>query len=407
MHVQRTPIACKPMVRRAHQEEASSSSSPSAHAEDEDDLRSDFLADFDEQAFLQQLDVFQASLQNTPTASIPGVVAPMAPAFAPDSAPSKRSENAQPLPQPPPSAPANTIPNPHTQNSDQFYSTAIQILTHILGSSKPQPWLDAGTPHPDDTASASAWEQQTDSMPMTSQAQTPMHQLINTLVERLGGHNTSSTRIKEQDLTQLLQALLAQQAQHAQHTQAPPPTAPQRVAHAPVVCPPLGPTHFADLAFPEEEEDDPDFLPVPTEQEDIPAPSATAWTRAMEEMVTTNAPAVSTPKTRRGRPKQYTSEEAAERKRGRNRAYMARQRTNKKQRLPYTPDTTPAAAAAPETHPVATAPLPTDRLVLEAENRFLRAEIERLREENAKLRGREEMRVYAAQLGIHDQGFRG
>ena len=47
------------------------------------------------------------------------------------------------------------------------------------------------------------------------------------------------------------------------------------------------------------------------------------------------------------------------------------------------------------------------RLVLEAENRFLRAELERLREENAKLRGREEMRAYAAQLGInHRQSFR-
>lgn len=108
-----------------------------------------------------------------------------------------------------------------------------------------------------------------------------------------------------------------------------------------------------------------------------------------------------TPKPRRGRPRRFTTEEAAERKRDRNRDYMARQRTTKKQRAPYTPESSATGASVDAPGDA------SDRLVLEAENRFLRAELERLREENAKLRGREEMRAYAAQLGInHRQSFR-
>ena len=155
--------------------------------------------------------------------------------------------------------------------------------------------------------------------------------------------------------------------------------------------------HFADLAFPDEEEDDPDFLPVSSERDGLTAaPSTTAWTRAMDEVMPTE-----TPKPRRGRPRRYTTEEAVERKRDRNRDYMARQRTTKKQRAPYTPESSATAASVDAPRDA------SDRLVLEAENRFLRAELERLREENAKLRGREEMRAYAAQLGInHRQSFR-
>lgn len=186
-----------------------------------------------------------------------------------------------------------------------------------------------------------------------------MHQLINVLVERLGG--SSDRRVKEQDLTHLLQTLLAQQ----QKPPAPQPMYPQPTS-----------AHFADLAFPDEEEDDPDFLPVPSEHDGLAtAPSTTAWTRAMDEVMSTE-----TPKPRRGRPRRFTT---------------------KKQRAPYTPESsaTGASTDAPGNA--------SDRLVLEAENRFLRAELERLREENAKLRGREEMRAYAAQLGInHRQSFR-
>ena len=184
-----------------------------------------------------------------------------------------------------------------------------------------------------------------------------MHQLINVLVERLGG--SSDRRVKEQDLTHLLQTLLAQQ----QKPPAPQPMYPQPTS-----------AHFADLAFPDEEEDDPDFLPVPSEHDGLAtAPSTTAWTRAMDEVMPTE-----TPKPRRGRPRRFTTEEAAERKRDRNRDYMARQRTTKKQRAPYTPESSATGASVDAPGDA------SDRLVLEAENRFLRAELERLREENAK-----------------------
>lgn len=348
------------MGRRLHPEDASSSSSPSAHPDDDDDLRAEFLSDFDEQAFLRQLDAFQTSLQSMPP--VASTVAPV-PVAQPAAAPTVPPPSA-----PSPSAPVMAPSIPAENSSSEFYSTAIQILTHILGSSTPYPWLnDVSVPKADDNSHSVA-------------SNDHMHQLINVLVERLGG--SSDRRVKEQDLTHLLQTLLAQQ----QKPPAPQPMYPQPTS-----------AHFADLAFPDEEEDDPDFLPVPSEHDGLAtAPSTTAWTRAMDEVMPTE-----TPKPRRGRPRRFTTEEAAERKRDRNRDYMARQRTTKKQRAPYTPESsaTRASTDAPGNA--------SDRLVLEAENRFLRAELERLREENAKLRGREEMRAYAAQLGInHRQSFR-
>ena len=349
------------MVRRLHPEDASSSSSPSAHPDDEEDFRAEFLADFDEQAFLRQLDAFQTSLQSMPPIAS---TVPPAPVAQPASTPSVQAAPASSH-----SAPAMAPNIPAENSSSEFYGTAIQILTHILGSSTPYPWLsDVGVPKADDSARNMA-------------SNDHMRQLINVLVERLGGSSTH--RVKEQDLTHILQTLLAQQQQ--------PPT--QQSMYLPPTS-----AHFADLAFPDEEDDDPDFLPLSSERDELTAaPSATAWTRAMDEVVPTE-----TSKPRRGRPRRYTTEEAAERKRDRNRDYMARQRTTKKQRVPYTPETSATAASIDAPGDV------SDRLVLEAENRFLRAELERLREENAKLRGREEMRAYAAQLGINhrEQNFR-
>ncbi|KAL4399433.1 hypothetical protein ACI68E_003813 [Malassezia pachydermatis] len=259
-----------------------------------------------------------------------------------------------------------------------------------------------------------------------------MQQLINTLVQRLGGPSSSSHRVREQDLTQLLQTLLAQQPpsqtpSQASHTQPVSATqqnrplkytypassmsvlpassdlnavmtqAPSSPNNAASTYPIPTEAHFADLTFPDDEDDDPDFLPASNEADDIPpVPSASAWSLAMEEVAPAHGTrarrreaSLSPMKTKRGRPRQFTAEEAMERKRGRNREYMARQREKK------------LGSKGP-------VPLPTaeprdndkDRLVLEAENRFLRAELERLREENAQLRGREEMRAYAARMGL-------
>ena len=177
------------MGRRLHPEDASSSSSPSAHPDDDDDLRAEFLSDFDEQAFLRQLDAFQTSLQSMPP--VASTVAPV-PVAQPAAAPTVPPPSA-----PSPSAPVMAPSIPAENSSSEFYSTAIQILTHILGSSTPYPWLnDVSVPKADDNSHSVA-------------SNDHMHQLINVLVERLGG--SSDRRVKEQDLTHLLQTLLAQQ----------------------------------------------------------------------------------------------------------------------------------------------------------------------------------------------------
>lgn len=352
----------RPLPARARTDDEDGSSSPSAQPDDEEDLRSDFLADFDEQTFLAQLDLLNACGPPAPGEAV-APVANAPPAVAP-------------------------VQGTYVPTSD-FYSTAIQILTHILGSSTPYPWLaDGSTPRADDNATPYV----TSSSHPASQVDMP--QLINTLVERLGGP-APPRRVREQDLTHLLQTLLAQQGQGALLPQAHPAPAASPAPQVPPTAPPPPvappePLHFADLTFPEEEEDDPDFMPLANDADDLAAPSASAWSRAMDEVVPArpkkrDAASASPTKPKRGRPRQYTAEEAMARKRGRNRDYMARQREKKQGEAPSAP-----APPAP----------PDDRLVLEAENRFLRTELERLREENARLRGREEMRAYAARLGL-------
>lgn len=202
---------------------------------------------------------------------------------------------------------------------------------------------------------------------------------------------------------------------------------------------------FADLNLPEEEdEDDPDFYPLPGDTPQDALPSDSAWTRAMHEVVGMPIPGPSTEgfgqvspplspakatrsqkrlqaelaaplqsKPRPGRTKIYTSEEAAERKRERNRTYAKKQRQKlRRQRLGLTSDNGDDPGEhephehdppeLPQSYHHALSPTASrhvdDGLMLAAENRILREELERLRDENARLRGREEMRAYVARM---------
>ena len=242
------------------------------------------------------------------------------------------------------------------------------------------------------------------------------------------------------------------------------------------------PRAFADIALPDEEEDDdPDFMPLAAAV-DGTMPSGSAWTRAIEEVVGLHSSPVSSPvygsqdltldvtqspskgtraqkrlerlgmggpagmmdapaalaphatdlfaplpaatdenavprgsppKARPGRTRIYTAEEAAERKRARNRTYAKKQRLKRKRErlgLDAADDeddsgadtSAPLAAQAQPPEAEQRAPL-QDEMLLDAENRFLRAEVERLQEENARLRGREQMRMYVAQMRRHKE----
>jgi len=364
-------------------------------SEDEEDVRADFLSEIDQQRFFQQLEVFQASSRVSPPAAVPETSRGSVPSKAPatntgvTTATFVSPANFQSSPNQLSNSPCSNIPR--SMDSSEFYSTAIQVLTHVLGSSKPHPWLsDQTLSQGEDPAlshtSTVSWD------PKNTLASSPRDQAghgIHASIDQFGASRSEQMRDKEQDLTQLLQTLLArgpnQTASSESHSQS-----------EPVLAPPV-PMPFADLAFPEDEDDDPDFMPVPSDRgrNELAMPSATAWTRAMEEMAPQESGTSST-KSRRGRPRQFTSEEAAERKRDRNRDYMARLRTLRRQRRPYTPANSVDSQES------------SDRLVLEAENRFLRSEIERLQQENAKLRSREELRLYAAQFRMnqdHD-GFK-
>lgn len=332
-------------------------------------------------------------------------------------------------------------PTAAAQSSD-VGSLAIQILIQILGSTTPLPWLNDASARTDDVSTSSMAGDAHVSQVCCSRSSLT-RQLVKTLVERLGGMTPAPDRVREQDLTQLLQQLLAQHAPLTPST--------QLSAQAPIL-PNYTPTNFANLTFPEDDDDDPEFVPTPSlhdvprsppkhssqsvapfgdlqlpeddEDEDDPdyRPSqqndladSSAWTRAVAEVVAApteaaavtdwqnrpraEPPAVPRPivsteatKVRRGRPRQFTAEEAAERKRTRNREHMARTRGSKR------------TTDAPLEHAQG---MPHQHLVLEAENRFLRAELERLREENAQLRGREEMRAYVERLQKSNHGYGG
>ena len=430
------------------EDEVDASSPPGMAAEDEEDLRSDFFANFDPNAFLAELDAYTTSRggASAGTSQMSALAPPRPP---PPSAPSGSAPVRTPAAAQPAPAPANA------QQSSDFYGTAIQILTHILGSSTPLPWLASDTSRPDDPDTPGVWNVgQSPMITSGSSAQGPdLQHLINVLVARLGGSaQPPQHRLREQDLTKLLQSLLHQQQQQQQQ-------AASLFATSPAVTTgegSRGAQGFADLNLPEEEDEDedPDFLPLPADAQrsDAAIPSNSAWTKAVQEVVgvqpaplgvpdlmgsSSSVPALSTspakatrtqkrqqleqgrheppaaeanepprpPKSRPGRLRIYTEEEAAERKRERNRKYAKRLRSQRRnERLGLTAEQDADRAASPDGGTASPPPSAVhNEMMLSAENRFLRAEVERLQEENARLRGREEMRAYVARLHMRDE----
>lgn len=395
---------------------------------DDEEVRSDFFSTFDPNAFLAELEAY--TQHTLPSPAPVDTVQPLNTSNDHIYAHMPQPEVQQPEPQQH-TAPANT-PAAHQANSQSdFFATAIQILTHILGSSRPYPWIAPDTPAVDGIQS----------QPAGSPSYEPdLQRLINTLIERLGGSTAPAGGVREQDLTRLLHTLMEQQQQQQQQKQ-------QQVPGTSYPKPrETTQTRFAELNLPEEEDDDdPDFLPLPSDTPQETMPSDSAWTRAMHEVIglpmqrTSTAPVspvllppspakatrlqkrlqaeLDVPKARPGRTKIYTEEEAAERKRARNRTYAKKQRQKlRRQRLGLPSDedeesgdidanripprsfTVPAVDPGHSSPPEPAPRGPSDELVIAAENRFLRAEVERLREENARLRGREEMRAYVARM---------
>ncbi|PKI84741.1 hypothetical protein MVES1_001221 [Malassezia vespertilionis] len=378
-----TRPARSPWSAASMAEEEEEPSSPTMLMVDEDELSSNFLADVNLDAFAASLDTYIAYHANQAAA----------PSALPVPSMGMQSGSSAAQLAPPPSSAPNA--------QSELYSTAIQILTYVLGR---PPDADNA---PKVGAAASMWDNGATSAHASDSAQ--IQTLVNKLAERLGGNQRPSHTASEQELTELLQTLMTQQQLYKYN---------QQSSDTPSA------KGFADLTFPEEEEeDDPDFQPVSEPRDDL-VPSELAWTQAMREVVNEQlfsptasptkatrartrteatppplassvhaSPALPLPsirtqpqalepeKRKKGRRLVYTAEEAADRKRVRNRLYMSRKRMGERDRSPPT---------APH----------TEDLVLEAENRFLRTEIERLREENARLRGREEMRMYAAQMGL-------
>ena len=186
------------------EDEVDASSPPGMAAEDEEDLRSDFFANFDPNAFLAELDAYTTSRggASAGTSQMSALAPPRPP---PPSAPSGSAPVRTPAAAQPAPAPANA------QQSSDFYGTAIQILTHILGSSTPLPWLASDTSRPDDPDTPGVWNVgQSPMITSGSSAQGPdLQHLINVLVARLGGSaQPPQHRLREQDLTKLLQSLL-------------------------------------------------------------------------------------------------------------------------------------------------------------------------------------------------------
>ena len=397
---------------------------------DDEEVRSDFFSTFDPNAFLAELEAYTQHTLPSPSSvnTVQSLNTPNDHIYAQVPQPHVHQQEPQNHP-----APVNPPTSQQANSQSEFFATAIQILTHILGSSRPYPWITPDTPAADVIQNQLA---------VSPSYEPDLQRLINTLIERLGGSSAPTGGVREQDLTRLLHTLMEQQQQQQQQHQNQ-----QQVPGTPYSKPrETTQTRFAELNLPEEEDDDdPDFLPLPSDTPQETVPSDSAWTRAIHEVIglplqrTSTAPVspaalppspakatrlqkrlqaeLDVPKTRPGRTKVYTEEEAAERKRARNRTYAKKQRQKlRRQRLglpsdedeesgeiginhvPPGPITVPAVGPEHASPPHPMPQGPSDELVIAAENRFLRAEIERLREENARLRGREEMRAYVARM---------
>ncbi|KAI3614593.1 hypothetical protein CBS9595_003864 [Malassezia furfur] len=396
-------------ARRARFDDEDASSPPPPAGEDEQALLDDFWRSFDQTQFLRELDAYTHHAQATQPTGAPARGAPLPPPAAPPAAPLLSVPPVR-APTPAAAAPAGAGGIPGA-----FYAQVIQILTFVLGSNPPLLADAAGaTPHAD------AWDaHEAHAHELTPDDWKTMHNVVTLMMEHVGGTQTApSTLVTPAELTRLLQKLMAMQRADEQHRA--PPAFASPLAYTPTAD---AVQRFltTDLAE-DEEEDDPDFQPptadphtlspawrralqdltaAPLPPLDVGAPTSPAQaTRARRRAEATRAapapppplaaplaapalapaapPAPEAP--RRGRRAIYTAEEARERKRERNRQHMRLKRSG-------------ARAASPP-------PAPDDALVRDAELRFLRAEVERLRAENAQLRGREEMRQYAAQMGL-------
>ncbi|WFD03627.1 hypothetical protein MOBT1_002320 [Malassezia obtusa] len=387
------------MLRNAPTRSRQPPSSPPALAgEDEEALLRDFWKNFDQTKFLRQLDSYTPHAQATKAPDVAGLVLPPLEPLVSTSLPVQQPSNPE-------------IPV-------EFYGQLIQILTFVLGSNPPMLADSATTPR------AENWEpQQPGSKELTPEDWKTLHNVVMLIMDHFGSSAPApSTLVSTQELTRLLQKLMAIQQENERRASfqafpSPLPYTPgdesmQQFLH----------TEFAE----DEDEDDPDFQPPPVDDHAL----SPAWRRALHDLTanplppleapaspakatrarkraeaerppaadalpaaaTPQAPLDDTPELaplrpalpeapRRGRRAIYTAEEARERKRERNRQHMRMKRSG--ERL------APARSVSPD-----------DALVREAEIKFLREEVARLREENARLRGREEMRQYAAQMGL-------
>ncbi|KAJ1032425.1 hypothetical protein NDA16_000451 [Ustilago loliicola] len=291
----------------------------------------------------------------------------------------------------------------------EFYSSMIQMLTHVLGSSEAAiSWPYQATPGsqlaPSPFGQYGSSPAQTPSQGQRTAVRnivgskaelSALQPLIQALIARLGKDQQLPRRpVGEQDLTALLQTLMEQQQRQQKQEQQKPRqgSVPQANAYsassegypqqgASTQAPSnrsffqdsfvFGQTaqngyqslQFADLDFEDEDEDDPDFNP--DLNPDLPLPSA--WSLAA---TTQQAEADSTAPRKRGRKPVLEPGEAQRRRAQRNVEYQRMRRQVKK---------------AEESEKSETV------LELKAEVKMLRAEMERLRDENAMLRAQREL----------------
>ncbi|WFD01313.1 hypothetical protein MYAM1_004075 [Malassezia yamatoensis] len=407
------------MRRARFQEDEVVSSPPMLAGEDEENLLSDFWRDFDQNKFLQELNSYTHHAQTTHTTDVSNLMIPALSTPLGSSGTSNKLHSETLCETP-------TIP-------PEFYGQVIQILTFVLGSNPPM------------LADFSEGDRSTEQLSqpydhvqdLTAEDWKTMHNVVTLIMEHFGSETPMpSTLVSTQELTRLLQKLMAKQ----QETQTSKSTT--DIIQSPFAYTPTQDAvrQFLNTEYTEEEdEDDPEFLPTVDDPTLSPA-----WRQALQDLTSTPLPPLGSttdamqppgkqrgkealnsvqqnshptphPTTfptvldtdptasstteltttalepmrpdfpdsdniRRGRRPMYTAEQARERKRERNRQHMRMKRSSER-----------------ANHLRATS---EDAMIRDAEIQFLREELERLREENARLRGREEMRQYAANMGL-------